>query len=335
MRLLRRQALLALGTSFVLVRTARADDAATDVQARWVAGVTAPKDGSAEWDAYAKAEDERWTALKPRLDAIKEFQAKSLAPILPAGRAVFYPFAGPDALHAIALFPSAPRVVLVGLEPVGTLPDPKQPAAGTFVRLGAALADLHRLTFFRTHEMQADFKKDGVLAALVATVVRMGGKVSSVTTASGPPSARIDWTDASGSARRLDYVQLDLANASLKNEAQFVADVHALAPYVAFVKAAMYLPAQARFSYLRQALLDDAAVIVQDDTGIPFRHFDSKWAVRLYGQYEKPVTPFEEFEQSDLRSAFEKRAVGKLPFGIGYSVEAKRSNLLVATKATP
>jgi hypothetical protein len=292
------------------------------------------REPSAEWDAYAKAEDERWSAIQTRLKSIQEWTARELGPLVPADRALFYPFAGPDALHAIAMFPGAPRLLLVGLEPVGTLPDPRSPAGGTFSRLGTALSDLHRLTFFRTREMQADFKKDGVLGAIVATVARLGGKVSSVATSSSPPSARIDWTTTEGKARRLDYVQLDLANASLKNETAFVAGVRALAPYVTFVKAAMYLPAQARFSYVRQMITDDSSLLVQDDTGVPFRHLGSGWAMRFFGRYETPVSPFEEFEQADLRSAFEHRAVGAMPFGIGYGVEAKRSNLLVAWKAS-
>jgi hypothetical protein len=146
-----------------------------------------------------------------------------------------------------------------------------------------------------------------------------------------PGSARIDWTTATGKARRLDYVQADLANAGLASAPALVASVHALAPYVTFVKAAMYLLAEARFTSLRQALLDDSAIVVQDDTGVPFRAFDERWATRLYGRYEAPGAPFEERVQPALRAAFERRAAA-LPFGIGYHVQPARSNLLVASK---
>ena len=47
--------------------------------------------------------------------------------------------------------------------------------------------------------------------------------------------------------------------------AQLVANVHALAPLVTFVKAASYLLMETRFSYVRQMILDDSAVVVQDD----------------------------------------------------------------------
>lgn len=323
---------------FAYPRAAFAEGSAADTQARWLAGL-APLPGvepSAEWRAYAQSENERWQLSQPRIRAMQDWSAKELVPLVPPDHTVFYPFAGPDALHALSLFGGARRIVLVGLEPVGALPDPTAPVpAGFFGRLGSALGDVHRLTFFRTHEMSTDFQREGVLAAVVASVVRMGGRVSSVQgvqTGTTPPSARIEWVTSAGQPRRLDYVQADLANAGLKTAAAFAATVHGLAPYVTFVKAAMYLLAEARFSSLRQMILDDSSIVLQDDTGIPFRHFDERWATRFFGRYEAPGTPFEERLQPTLRTAFEQRGAVALPFGIGYHVQPSRSNLLIASK---
>ena len=338
-RLPRRQTLL-LGLGLGLAvgtrsRSARAEESAASAAARWIAGM-APAPGvlpSAEWTAYARTEDARWEKEVPRIKAMQEWSARELSPLLPADRPVFYPFAGPDALHAIALFGGAPRLLLVGLEPVGTLPDSGRTPARYFERLGAALADVHRLTFFRTHAMSTDFQRDGVIGALVAIVARMGGPVTAVETSASPASARIEWMTAAGVARRLDYVQADLANAGWKANAPLVQTVHALAPYVAFVKAASYLLPEPRFSAVRQALLADAAVLVQDDTGVPFDKLGDRWAMRFFGHYEAPGSPFEDKEQPELRAAFERRARSPLPFGLGYHIEAKRSNLLVAVKS--
>ena len=104
------------------------------------------------------------------------------------------------------------------------------------------------------------------------------------------------------------------------------------APYVTFVKAAMYLLAETRFSTLRQSMLDDSSLLVQDDTGIPFRYLDDKWATRFFGRYETPGSPFEERAQPNLKAAFERRPQSPLPFGIGYHVLPARSNLLIASK---
>lgn len=316
-------------------RSARAEEVDENARARWIAGVDPPAsfEPSAEWRAYAKTESERWLASAPRVKAMEDWSAKELTAV-PADRPVVYPFAGPDALHAIALFGAkAKRLFLVGLEPVGTLLDASHaPAAGAFTRLGAAQADLHRLGFFRTQEMASDFAKEGVLAAMVGTIVRLGGRVGTVHVAASPPSVRIDWTNKAGDARRLDYVQVDLSNAGLKAQTQLVADIHALAPYITFVKAAMYLLGEARFSYLRQTLLDESAVVIQDDTGVPLRHFDARWAMRFYGSYDAPPPAYDDRAESALKDALEHRSVGALPFGFGYHVQPAKACLVVATK---
>jgi hypothetical protein len=334
---LRRRQVLALGALLaVRPRAALADDVSLDAQARWLAGL-APLAGigpSGEWRTYAQAEDERWQGAQPRLKAMTGWSARQILPLVERDHTLFYPFAGPDVLHAIAIFGEARRMVLVGLEPVGALAEPSRIAPGYFTRLGAALGDMHRLTFFRTQEMATGFQRDGVIAAIVATIARMGGRVTGVQTTTSPPAARIDWISLAGEPRRIDYVQADLANAGLKAQAQLVADLHARAPFVTFVKAAMYLLADARFSGLRRLILDGSAVVVQDDTGLPFRHFDERWAMRFFGRYETPVAPFEAYAQPDLRAAFERRVVGPVPFGIGYHVRPDRSNLLIASKAS-
>jgi hypothetical protein len=339
LRLSRRQSLVA-AAALACARPASADGASTtqaNLQARFLAGL-APLPGlepSVEWKTYAEAETDRWKSTQPRVKAMQDWSAKELSGLLHAEYTLFYPFGGPDALHAMALFGGAKRIVLVGLEPVGALPDPTSPPAGFFGRLGAALADVHRLTFFRTHEMSTDFQREGVLASLVATVARMGGQVSSVQGAQSsvvPPAARIDWQTASGETRRLDYVQADLSNAGLKNLPSFVSAIHGLAPCVTFVKAASYLLAEQRFSVLRQAILDDSSIVLQDDTGVPFRHFDERWATRFFGRYEAPGAPFEERRQPNLESAFQAHTPAALPFGIGYHVQPSRSSLLLASK---
>jgi hypothetical protein len=309
----------------------RAEDVVEpDFQARWLAGLEPPKafEASAEWRSYAQTENDRWAASAARIKAMEDWSAKELASLVPADRPVLYPFAGPDALHAIALFGRSKRLFLIGLEGVGQLPDPRQaPAAGFFSRLGTSQAYIHRLGFFRTQEMASDYSKSGVLPSIVGTVVRLGGKITSVR------GGRIDYANRAGEARRIDYVSADLANAGLKAQTQLIADIHGLAPYVTFVKAGMYLLGESRFSYLRQTLLDESATIVQDDTGLPLKYFDSKWAMRFYGAYEAPPPAYTDRAEDALKTALEHRSVAALPFGIGYHVQPAKACLTVATAA--
>ncbi len=292
-------------------RVAFGDDAPVDAQARWLAGM-APLEATppgAGWSAYSQEEALRWQMAGPRVTAMREWSTREILPLIPRDRAVFYPFAGPDALHAIALFAESPQLVLVGLEPVGSVPAAAAAPPRFFSRLGAALRDVHRLTFFRTHAMASDFERDGVLGALMATVARIGGTLTGVQTTQANTGARIDWVTNAGKTRRLDYVKADLANAGLKADTQLTGTLRALAPYVTFVKAASYLIGEARFSYVRQMILEDSAVVVQDDSGIPFHHFDGRWAMRFFGRYERPSSPFEDRLQADLAEAFARRAV--------------------------
>ncbi len=320
-----RRQILAAGAVLALPRAARADDVA-DVS-RWIAGTSA-SGVSTDWDAYAQAETERWKAADGRVKALRDFGDCELKPLLPADAPLFYPFAGPDLLHAMTLFPTARRAVLVGLEPVGALPAPGAAPSGYFTRLGGGMASQHRFGFFRTMDMASDFAKDGVLGVLVATIVRLGGTVERLQRGAAPPSVRIDYR-IGNDARRVEYVQADLSNAGL----HAWPGVRALAPHVTFVKAAMYLLPEPRFSALRQLLLDGTSVLVQDDTGIPYRALGAEWAVRLFGTYEAPRRPFEDRLQPELRAAYATKSPRPLGFGLGYALEPKRSNLLVATKS--
>jgi hypothetical protein len=318
-----------------LPRTGLADGQATpDDIARWLAG-SAPLPGlqpTGEWLAYSAAEDTRWAQATGRLRAMQEWAKRELLPVIPHDRPVLYPFGGPDALHALALFDAASYVLLVGLEPVLTLPDGARAThAGYFDGLGVAMADLHRLTFFRTHELESDLRRVGVLPLLLAAVVRMGGRVTRV---SEPVDGRvsIEWLSADNRPRRLDYAQVDLSNEGLARHTDFVAMLRGLAPHITLIKAASYLLGEDRFTYVRRLLLEGSAALVQDDTGLPFRDIDARWATRLFGRYVGPAEPFLDRAQPDLEAAFARQPLSPLPFGIGYHVDARSSNLLVGVR---
>ena len=58
-------------------------------------------------------------------------------------------------------------------------------------------------------------------------------------------------------------------------------------PPARLIKSASYLLHDAQFSKTRAMVLDSADVLVQDDTGIPYRFINqSPWQVKLYGKYQ-------------------------------------------------
>ena len=92
-----------------------------------------------------------------------------------------------------------------------------------------------------------------------------------------------------GDGGQLLYFQADLGNDGLKNNPGFVKLMHKLAPGVTYLKAASYLCYEDYFSTIRNAILDDSAGVVEDDSGIPFKDFEAaKWQVIPYGDYTGP-----------------------------------------------
>ncbi len=305
-----------------------------DTVARWLAGMS--QQGGApnapQWGAFAAAEDERWARSLPRIQSMRAWAAREVAPVVTSSMPLLYPFGGPDALHAVTLFANVDHVVLVGLEPVRSLPSDATVADGGYLRdLATATSDLHRLTFFRTHELQTDMSEVGVLPPLLGSLVRLGGWIRRVVVM-GDSGASIEWESPRGHPRRLEYMSVDLANGSLSRRGDVVATLRSLAPHATLLKAASYLLGEPRFSHLRELLLRGSATILQDDTGLPYREIGGRWSVRLFGRYVPPGSPFQDRVQDDLEAAFVRGPVRPLPFGVGYHVTAHDSNLLLASR---
>ena len=79
-------------------------------------------------------------------------------------------------------------------------------------------------------------------------------------------------------------------------------------------------------------MLEHSEVIVQDDSGIPYRLFDkSRWDISLFGTYRYPLPGMGVYPQQDLIRAY---AGGSehLPFAYGYGPKtaARASGLMVA-----
>jgi hypothetical protein len=306
--------------------------------ARWLGGLDPlpTADAPAEWKAYAAQQDTAWRSTAGRVRALQAWSSRELLPLLPAGRPLLYPFSGPDALHAIALFADRPKLVLVGLEPVRPLPDPARVPDGYFDQLGSSLVDLHRLAFFRTRIMATDFDDDGVAGALAATLARLGGVVTLIETGTNPGRARLTWTNPSDppthAPRQLEYTSVDLSNVGLVQRHRFFADLAAGGPFVTFLKSASFLLGEPRFTQTTQWLLEQSAVLVQDDSGVPFHQLEHGWALRFFGRYVPPGHPFADRAQPALAAAFARRTPSPLPFSFGYHTTADHSHLLVASK---
>jgi hypothetical protein len=105
-------------------------------------------------------------------------------------------------------------------------------------------------------------------------------------------------------------------------------------PSTVLLKSASYLLHDEQFAKTRAMVLESADILVQDDTGIPYRYLSqTPWHVKLYGKYHKPVRPMGYAYQKDLDVAFKDKTVtGDLPFPFGYHWRGSQSGLILANK---
>ena len=115
---------------------------------------------SAAWRAHQSRMDALWSQHSGRRSALRGFRGQIGG--LSSPGVLFYPFGGPDYLHANALFPGARSYVLVGLEGVDSMPDLKTMSASDLSRgLGGIANSLRTVTgasYFITKEMRVDLQ---------------------------------------------------------------------------------------------------------------------------------------------------------------------------------
>jgi len=353
----------ATATAEPLPAAASDADALTGV-ARHLAGVESePALPHAEvWRAHAAAMDETWGKLeRAHLAGMRPFAAAQLADLAAAPKPLFYPFAGPDFLNAIVLFPEAPSLTLVGLEPPGHVPDPAALGADT---LGVELARLHdgletivEYGYFQTTRMGRDFetgKLDGMLPVLLIFLAYTGheplsiryldlagdGTVHELDTVTPAAGAAVRITfrrHGSDERRTLDYFSQDLSNDALAARPAFGRHVDRLAPYHTYMKSASYLLHMPEFSTLADQLLAGASAVLEDDSGLPLRRFrHDVWDLRFFGTYTQTLPAYRDYFQKDLYEVYQLDAdVGPLDFAIGYHTEIGGGCLILARKRNP
>ncbi len=317
------------------------------------------------WRQHSKAAQAGDRRLKQRLTHINDWQSQHLAQAN-HGATLLYPFSGPDFINAYALFPDADRYVFFSLEPIGKVPqlDRMSPdeLSGLFGDLRAALNDLVALNFFITPNMKESLQTDalqGTVPILLAMMGILDLQVDEVAPFDPWPERTRSYTGPKTAARRpaligagvriaftnprtarqqtLEYLSLDVSDHELKYYPEFIPWLNTHTHPTVLLKSASYLLHGNHFRQVRRALLDDADVIVQDDTGMPYKALrDAGFAVTLFGQYEHPVKLFEERYQEDLEQAFGKAGKSApLPFPFGYNWRKEgKSGLILAQRAS-
>ena len=293
---------------------------------------------------------------KVEINQLAKIRAWSAANLTAPKPVMFYMFGGPDFMYANAFFPNATTYVLSGLEPVGQSPDILKLQRWSVVQalrnIQASLRNVLTLSYFITAHMSQDLNAgpvNGTLPILYVFLARSGKTIHDVnfvyldeqgallsgegTRQSPARGVKISFSENDGPRKTLYYFSSNLADERGKNIAllQFA---KSLGEGDCFVKSASYLMHSSNFSQVRNFLLDNGSVILQDDTGVPARLFDTaKWQLRPYGRYLMPIPVFEGMYQTKLQEVYQKNRPIPIDFGVGYRWYPNESNLLLAVRS--
>lgn len=315
-----------------------------------------------EWRRFAKEMDElRALQGDRRMSKVKPWAEENLAGARKDTESVLYPFGGPDVVYPLALFPDAKTYVLVGLESCGKELDlgPLSPQENARVLddILNLVRPFYQESYFITKDMEAELHSRGVLPVLMLFLAGEGASLVEASPATLDPTGKLVRLPAGsavpkGSARGLAidfvkspqgpvqtliYFSQDLGDKGLAKRPEFVTFLKSQPRPATFLKAASYLLWNHDFSTLRSLVLEESLVVLEDDSGIPYRYFKADtWEVRLFGCYVDPVETFKRNHQPELTKAYGSE--GKVPalqFGMGYNRKPARCNLQLALRRAP
>ncbi len=146
---------------------------------------------------YVRQIETLWQPVQKKKNVVEKWVASELGAANRDCKLLFYPFSGPDFLHVHLLFPGCREVVMIGLEPPGTLPEMSavldHHPDRFFQKMAGALTHILTLSFFRTKSMKEDlFGKDvpeinGTLAPILFMLGRTEYRITNI------ERVQLDW----------------------------------------------------------------------------------------------------------------------------------------------
>ncbi len=310
-----------------------------------------------EMSSYFENFEKNWQNLENKhLLPLRTWLKTELHPKLPEKYNVLYPFSGPDILNALEVYPDAENYLLFGLENIGNLPAKDTIPTTYLLSLRDALEKTFRLNYFITANMSEKLREKGVTPLLLIFLARLNYDIVAAerivlqkngTTEIYAPENEAHKNLIKGvhvrfmhpEKKKLQNVYFfkgNIADNGMPKNSEIITFLDNFPEKYALLKSASYLLHGAAFNNIRNYLLNKTSLIMQDDTGIPYRFFlTNSWNVNLYGNYVKPVATFNKlgnYYQTDLQTAYETEQPGRLPFSFGYHGGAANTSVFVARK---
>ncbi|MDD5570325.1 MAG: hypothetical protein PHD97_04120 [Bacteroidales bacterium] len=312
------------------------------------------------WRRYSIIADYKWRNFHAtKTKKIQSWINKEMNDVEKNNNMIFYPFSGPDVLHALTFFPNAKKYLMIGLEPVGTIPDllaiEKDSLNSYLELLAQSINDALCLSFFKTKDMLTELNNqdiDGTVQIIMLFLSRTNNEIIDIKPVEINKEGNIAYrksfemvegqrgfnkgveisfrTINTDSIKQVYYFSIDLSNSGLiynKRAKLFLDKIDS--GVTTFIKSASYLMHKNWFSIVRNTIFNKSKYILQDDSGIAFRFFDKEtWNIQLYGTYTEPIKLFKKNLEEDLKEAYTENSK-PLDFRIGYG---RKSNLLLARK---
>lgn len=323
---------------------------------------------------HAQAMDLFWDQVrKDSLDAMISWRERNVPREL-ARNPVLYPLSGADYLNAYALFPEAPQYTFIALESPGTLPDlyrmtePEREAGLAAIR--RAVATVASVNYMKSKILRKELSNNYIPGTLPVFLLLAGGlghvvddvrpvildEAGNVSDSrwegeaappqrsgkSGAPSAvrglRMVVRDPqSGQSKVLLYLQIRLRKEAVSAATREGKYLGRIRNCNTIFKAAVYLLHNDDYDAVREFVLDRSDLILQDDSGLPYRLFSpDEWVERLFGAYTR-VPPLggipDPPQQPVLAKRFRERSEPLFfPYGYGVLQGKGKSNLMLFVK---
>ena len=320
-----------------------------------------PNNLKAQWTQYTNKMNSTYSDVNSKKEIMSVWRDKNISV---SQGTLFYPFSGPDFLHANVFFPNYDTIVMIGLEPTGSADvklsqytDPQ-----VFSDITRSLSAILNHSFFLTKAMAVDFtntKLNGTLPVFMHFFSRTGYSIYSVEDVFLKSNGEIVNMKENKSVEGLYkgvcyqvikdnklkliyYFSMNLMdgnynnNNGLKDHPEIGLMMNRFNIKTTYLKAASYLLHNDSFSIIKDLILKNTNQIVQDDSGFPIRYLinNKTWNTSFYGSYTKPISLFNVRYQQDLYDCYHNPALpaGELPFGIGYKSIAGTSNMSISIR---
>ncbi len=269
---------------------------------------------------------------------------------------VFYPFSGPDFVTVNQLYPDADRYVMVAMQAAGEparlatmSPERAQQFQTKFLREWKRFA---YNAFFITAELEADrFAKSahiGITTILTTFALYSGYDVAELypiayDSASGQfIKSAGSWNSVrlvlkkNGKTVALDYVSLDLSDQNLLIKESMRGWLSHMTQHPMLIKAASHLLQDGNFIVLRDMIVKNSPIVVQDETGVDYAQLKKIGKVDLYGGFSLPFEQFSPHKQQSLAQAYRQATeVKPVPFAFSYNKEHERRSVQIVRREQP